>query len=84
INHPEVLVEAAKTVYHNFEEGTPEERAAMLGAVASVLVPGLSVTKSGKIGQVLDGVQGLADKAVEGVKDLGEVLKNSEKFHFRT
>ncbi|WP_156123802.1 hypothetical protein [Paenibacillus sp. FSL R7-0273] len=80
INHPEVLVEAAKTVYHNFEEGTPEERAAMLGSVASVLVPGLSVTKSGKVGQVLDEVQGLADKAVEGVKDLGKALKNSEKF----
>ncbi|WNS43702.1 hypothetical protein [Paenibacillus sp. MMS20-IR301] len=80
ISHPEVLVEAAKTVYHNFEEGTPEERAAMLGATASVLLPGVSVTKSGKLGQVMDGVQGLAYKALAGVKDLGKVLQNSEKF----
>jgi hypothetical protein len=80
IDHPEALVEAAKTVYHNFEEGTPEERAAMLGSVASDLLPGIAVTKSVKVGRVIGEVQGLADKAMDGVKDLSKVLQNSEKF----
>ncbi|MEK3752383.1 HNH endonuclease [Paenibacillus sp. FSL E2-8871] len=77
MQHPEVLVEAAKKMYHNFNEGTPEEKASMLGAAASVLVPGLSVTKGTKVGKVADGVQDFATKAMEGVKDLNKVLQNS-------
>ncbi|MEK5395873.1 HNH endonuclease signature motif containing protein [Paenibacillus sp. FSL K6-2859] len=77
MQHPEVLAEAAKKMYHNFNEGTPEEKASMLGAAASVLVPGLSVTKGTKVGKVADGVQDFATKAMEGVKDLNKVLQNS-------
>ncbi|MEK3661553.1 DNA/RNA non-specific endonuclease [Paenibacillus sp. FSL F4-0236] len=77
MQHPEVLAEAAKKMYHNFNEGTPEEKASMLGAAASVLVPGLSVTKGIKVGKVADGVQDFATKAMEGVKDLNKVLQNS-------
>ncbi|WP_019912133.1 hypothetical protein [Paenibacillus sp. HW567] len=80
IEHPEVLVEAVRTVYQNFDEGTPEEKAAMLGSVASILVPGLSITKSEKIGKVVDGVQELTTKAMDGVKDLNKVIQNSEHF----
>ncbi|MEK3987481.1 HNH endonuclease [Paenibacillus sp. FSL K6-3166] len=77
MQHPQVLAEAAKKMYHNFNEGTPEEKASMLGAAASVLVPGLSVTKGTKVGKVADGVQDFATKAMEGVKDLNKVLQNS-------
>ncbi|WP_256716021.1 hypothetical protein [Paenibacillus odorifer] len=77
MQHPEVLAEAAKKMYHNFNEGTPEEKASMLGAAASVLVPGLSVTKGTKVGKVADGVQDFTTKAMEGVKDLNKVLQNS-------
>ncbi|OME24219.1 hypothetical protein BSK47_03175, partial [Paenibacillus odorifer] len=77
MEHPEVLAEAAKKMYHNFNEGTPEEKASMLGAAASVLVPGLSVTKGTKVGKVADGVQDFATKAMEGVKDLNKVIQNS-------
>ncbi|WP_256717451.1 hypothetical protein [Paenibacillus odorifer] len=77
MQHPEVLAEAAKKMYHNFNEGTPEEKASMLGAAASVLVPGLSVTKGTKAGKVADGVQDFATKAMEGVKGLNKVLQNS-------
>jgi hypothetical protein len=77
MKHPEVLAEAAKKMYHNFNEGTPEEKASMLGAAASVLVPGLSVTKGTKVGIVADGVQDFATKAMEGVKDLNKVIQNS-------
>ena len=49
----------------------------MLGSVASVLVPGLFVTKGIKAGKVVDGVQDFATKAMEGVKDLNKVLQNS-------
>ncbi|MEK4290001.1 EndoU domain-containing protein [Paenibacillus sp. FSL P4-0502] len=77
MQHPEVLAEAAKKMYHNFNEGTPEEKASMLGAAASVLVPGLSVTKGTKVGKVVDGVQDFATKAMEGVKDLNKVIQNS-------
>ncbi|MEK3752415.1 hypothetical protein NYE25_29965 [Paenibacillus sp. FSL E2-8871] len=77
MQHPEVLAEAAKKMYQNFNEGTPEEKASMLGAVASIVVPGLSVTKGAKAGKVVDGVQDFATKAMEGVKDLNKVLQNS-------
>ncbi|MBP2111114.1 hypothetical protein [Paenibacillus silagei] len=69
IDHPEVLVEAAKMAYHQFDEGTPEEKAAMLGSVASILVPGLQITKAGKVlGEVEDIVSQAAKDALQGIK----------------
>ncbi|WP_197074263.1 hypothetical protein [Paenibacillus sp. FSL P4-0081] len=86
MEHPEVLVEAAKMAYHNFDEGTPEEKAAMLGSVASILVPGLQVTKIGKESKVIGGVEDVvsqaAKDALKGIKqnlpDLGPVLQTAE------
>ncbi|WP_342547018.1 hypothetical protein NST69_20885 [Paenibacillus sp. FSL P2-0089] len=72
IDHPEVLVEAAKMTYHQFDEGTPEEKAKMLGSVASILVPGLQVTKAGKVGKVLgeveEAVTQAAKEALQGIR----------------
>ncbi|WP_245647893.1 DNA/RNA non-specific endonuclease [Paenibacillus borealis] len=91
MEHPEVLVEAAKMAYHNFDEGTPEEKAAMLGSVASILVPGLQVTKIGKAGKVFSGVEDVvsqaAKDALKGIKqklpDLGPVLQTPEGLAFK-
>ncbi|WP_052421973.1 HNH endonuclease [Paenibacillus sp. FSL P4-0081] len=91
MEHPEVLVEAAKMAYHNFNEGTPEEKAAMLGSVASILVPGLQVTKIGKAGKVIGGVEDVvsqaAKDALNGIKqklpDLGPVLQTPEGLAFK-
>jgi hypothetical protein len=91
MEHPEVLVEAAKMAYHNFDEGTPEEKAAMLGSVASILVPGLQVTKIGKVGKVIGGVEDVvsqaAKDALKGIKsklpDLGPVLQTPEGLAFK-
>ncbi|MEK4516245.1 hypothetical protein NSS64_13260 [Paenibacillus sp. FSL H8-0122] len=91
IDHPEVLVEAAKMAYHQFDEGTPEEKARMLGSVASILVPGLQVTKAGKVGKVLgeveDVVSQAAKDALQGIKqklpNLGPVVQTPEGFVFK-
>ncbi|MEI2395753.1 HNH endonuclease [Paenibacillus phytohabitans] len=91
MEHPEVLVEAAKMAYHNFNEGTPEEKAAMLGSVASILVPGLQVTKIGKTGKVFSGVEDVvsqaAKDALKGIKqklpDMGPVLQTPEGLAFK-
>ncbi|GGF88128.1 hypothetical protein GCM10010912_36740 [Paenibacillus albidus] len=55
-NNPDVIVEAAKTMYKNFEEGTPEEQAKMLGEAASILVPGVQIAKARILGKVADSV----------------------------
>ncbi|MEK3717549.1 HNH endonuclease [Paenibacillus sp. FSL R7-0333] len=91
IEHPEVLVEAAKKAYDQFDEGTPEEKAKMLGAVASILVPGLQVTKAGKVGKVLGEVEEVvsqaAKDALQGIRqklpDLGPVVQTPEGFVFK-
>ncbi|WP_339219130.1 HNH endonuclease [Paenibacillus sp. FSL H8-0332] len=91
IEHPEVLVEAAKMAYHQFDEGTPEEKAAMLGSVASMLVPGLQITKAGKAGKVLGDVEDVvsqaAKNALQGIKqklpNLGPVVQTPEGFVFK-
>ncbi|MEK3837137.1 MULTISPECIES: hypothetical protein [unclassified Paenibacillus] len=91
IEHPEVLVEAAKKAYHQFDEGTPEEKAKMLGSVASILVPGFQVTKAGKVGKVLgeveDAVSQAAKDALQGIKqklpDLGRAVQTPEGFVFK-
>ncbi|OMF19774.1 hypothetical protein [Paenibacillus sp. FSL H8-0259] len=91
MEHPEVLVEAAKMAYHQFDEGTPEEKAAMLGSVASILVPGLQVTKIGKTGKVFSGVEDVvsqaAKDALKGIKqklpDMGPVLQTPEGLAFK-
>ncbi|WP_405115288.1 hypothetical protein MHH28_12390 [Paenibacillus sp. FSL K6-1217] len=91
IDHPEVLVEAAKMAYHQFDEGTPEEKAAMLGSVAAILVPGLQVTKAGKAGKTLGEVQEVvsqaAKDALQGIKqklpNLGPVVQTPEGFVFK-
>ncbi|WP_339223111.1 hypothetical protein [Paenibacillus sp. FSL H8-0332] len=91
IEHPEVLVEAAKMAYHQFDEGTPEEKARMLGSVASILVPGLQITKAGKVGKVLDEVEDVvsqaAKDALQGIKqklpDLGRAVQTPEGFVFK-
>ncbi|MFD1905329.1 hypothetical protein ACFSQ7_16610 [Paenibacillus rhizoplanae] len=94
IEHPEVLVEAAKMAYHQFDEGTPEEKAAMLGSVASYLAPGLQITKAGKVGKVdkvlgdvEDVVSQAAKDALQGIKqklpNLGPVVQTPEGFVFQ-
>ncbi|MEK4005437.1 hypothetical protein [Paenibacillus sp. FSL H3-0333] len=91
IEHPEVLVEAAKMAYHQFDEGTPEEKAKMLGSVASILVPGFQVTKAGKVGKVLgeveDAVSQAAKEVLQGIKqklpNLGPVVQTPEGFVFK-
>ncbi|WP_339224911.1 deaminase domain-containing protein [Paenibacillus sp. FSL H8-0332] len=91
IDHPEVLVEAAKMAYRQFDEGTPEEKAAMLGSVASILVPGLQITKTGKaakvLGEVEDVVSQAAKDALQGIKqklpNLGPVVQTPEGFVFK-
>ncbi|WP_339310603.1 hypothetical protein [Paenibacillus sp. FSL M7-0896] len=91
MEHPEVLVEAAKMAYHQFDEGTPEEKAKMLGSVASILVPGFQVTKAGKVGKVLgeveDAVSQAAKDALQGIKqklpDLGRAVQTPEGFIFK-
>ncbi|MBT2289526.1 hypothetical protein J7E73_10350 [Paenibacillus albidus] len=55
-NNPDVIIKAAKTMYKNFEEGTPEEQAKMLGEAASVLVPGVQIAKVRILGKVADSV----------------------------
>jgi len=75
--NPEVLVQAAKTVYKNFDEGTPEERAKMLGSVASLLVPGASITKFGKANQVAGGLQD-ATKFIGNVQDVNKVAERTK------
>ncbi|MEK5031076.1 hypothetical protein MKY96_06525 [Paenibacillus sp. FSL R7-0302] len=91
IEHPEVLVEAAKMAYHQFDEGTPEDKAKMLGSVASILVPGLQVTKAGKAGKVLGEVEDVisqaAKDALQGIRqklpDLGPVVQTPDGFVFK-
>ncbi|WP_339224916.1 deaminase domain-containing protein [Paenibacillus sp. FSL H8-0332] len=91
IDHPEVLVEAAKMAYRQFDEGTPEEKAAMLGSVASILVPGLQIIKAGKagkaLGEVEDVVSQAAKDALQGIKqklpNLGPVVQTAEGFVFK-
>ncbi|WP_152392593.1 hypothetical protein [Paenibacillus guangzhouensis] len=61
-DNPEVLVEAAKKMYTDFETATPEKRAEMIGAVASMLVPGVSVTKIGKVEKVTEAMTSIAKK----------------------
>lgn len=72
--NPEVLVQAARTAYKTFDEGTPEERAKMLGSVASVLVPGVSVTKYVKVNQAVGGLQE-ATKLIDNVQDISKVAR---------
>ncbi|GGG05695.1 hypothetical protein GCM10010912_57900 [Paenibacillus albidus] len=74
IDNPDVLVQAAKKMYKNFDEGTPEEKAKMLGSVASLLVPGVSITKSGVVGKVADKVM---DPLTDAMKKVPDALKNS-------
>ncbi|WP_152392597.1 hypothetical protein [Paenibacillus guangzhouensis] len=61
-DNPEVLVEAAKKMYTDFETATPEQRAEMIGAVASMLVPEVSVTKIGKVEKVTEAMTSIAKK----------------------
>lgn len=62
--------------YHQFDEGTPEEKARMLGSVAAILVPGFQVTKAGKVGKVLgeveDVVSQAAKDALQGITEAPE------------
>ncbi|MEK3716422.1 hypothetical protein [Paenibacillus sp. FSL R7-0333] len=91
IEHPEVLVEAAKMAYHQFDEGTPEEKAKMLGSVASILVPGLQVTKAGKAGKVFAEVEDVVSQATKDalqrikqkLPDLGRAVQTPEGFVFK-
>ncbi|WP_227793451.1 EndoU domain-containing protein [Paenibacillus guangzhouensis] len=61
-SNPEVLVEAAKKMYTDFESASPEKKAEMIGAVASMLVPGVSVTKIGKVEKVTEAMTSIAKK----------------------
>ncbi|MBT2289189.1 hypothetical protein J7E73_08590 [Paenibacillus albidus] len=78
-NNPDVIVEAAKTMYKNFGEGTPEEQAKMLGEAASVLVPGLQITKATRIVKVADKVANkVLDPISDAVKKVPDAMKNFE------
>ncbi|OMF94232.1 hypothetical protein [Paenibacillus sp. FSL R7-0337] len=73
VNHPEVLVDAAKAMYHDFNEGTPEQKAEMLGNAASILVPGVPIAKTGVVGKLADAVM---DPLTDAVKKVPDALKN--------
>ncbi|WP_341347215.1 hypothetical protein [Paenibacillus sp. FSL H3-0469] len=73
VNNPEVLVDAAKAMYHDFNEGTPEQKAEMLGNAASILVPGVPIAKSGVVGKLADAVM---DPLTDAVKKVPDALKN--------
>ncbi|MEK4853301.1 hypothetical protein NST04_25840, partial [Paenibacillus sp. FSL H7-0756] len=73
VNHPEVLVDAAKAMYHNFNEGTPEQKAEMLGNAASILVPGVPIAKSGVVGKLADAVM---DPLTDALKKVPDALEN--------
>ncbi|GGG02547.1 hypothetical protein [Paenibacillus aceti] len=45
IRNPQVIWEVAKKLYKDFEQGTPEQKAGMLGVVSSFFVPGMQVNK---------------------------------------
>ncbi|MEK3757092.1 hypothetical protein MKZ07_01535 [Paenibacillus sp. FSL P4-0338] len=75
VNHPEVLVDAAKAMYHDFNEGTPEQKAEMLGNAASILVPGVPIAKSGMVGKLADAVM---DPLTDAVKKVPDALKHWE------
>ncbi|MEK4043779.1 hypothetical protein NSU18_08945 [Paenibacillus sp. FSL H8-0048] len=73
VSHPEVLVDAAKAMYHDFNEGTPEQKAEMLGNAASILVPGVPIAKTGVVGKVADAVM---DPLTDAVKKVPDALKH--------
>ncbi|WP_141097562.1 nucleotidyltransferase domain-containing protein, partial [Paenibacillus aquistagni] len=67
IQNPDMVVEAAKQMYANFESASPEEKAEMVGKVSSILVPGMGVTKAGK-----------AAKVPEALSSMTQTLKTSK------
>ncbi|MEK3697279.1 hypothetical protein NYE33_09900 [Paenibacillus sp. FSL R10-2199] len=58
---------------NQFDERTPEEKAAMLGSVAGLLVPGIQVTKTGKAGKVFSGVEDVVSPGGEGCPERNQV-----------
>ncbi|RIX50804.1 hypothetical protein D3P08_19090 [Paenibacillus nanensis] len=45
IDNPDKIVDVAKQLYADFDTMSPEEKADILGALASNLIPGAAVTK---------------------------------------
>lgn len=70
IQNPEMVVEAAKQMYTNFESASPEEKAEMIGNVASILIPGVSVTKAGKAAKVPEALNVISHSAKEAIKNV--------------
>ncbi|WP_229106297.1 hypothetical protein [Paenibacillus sp. 1001270B_150601_E10] len=70
IQNPEMVVEAAKQMYVNFESASPEEKAEMIGNVASILIPGVNVTKAGKAAKVPEALNAISHSALEAIKNV--------------
>ncbi|NMM55453.1 WXG100 family type VII secretion target [Paenibacillus aquistagni] len=86
IQNRELVVEAAKQMYANFESASPEEKAEMIGKVSSILVPGMGVTKAGKAAKVPEALSSVAQvvKTSQAVNVLSDPLKKLKGIDWRT
>ncbi|SMG11593.1 hypothetical protein SAMN06295960_0273 [Paenibacillus aquistagni] len=86
IQNPDMVVEAAKQMYANFESASPEEKAEMIGKVSSILVPGMGVTKAGKAAKVPEALSSMtqAVKTSKAVNVLSDPLKKLKGIDWRT
>ncbi|WP_206110381.1 nucleotidyltransferase domain-containing protein [Paenibacillus aquistagni] len=79
IQNRELVVEAAKQMYANFESASPEEKAEMIGKVSSILVPGMGVTKAGKAAKVPEALSSMT-QAVKTSKAMNVLANPIKKF----
>ncbi|NMM55424.1 hypothetical protein [Paenibacillus aquistagni] len=79
IQNRELVVEAAKQMYANFESASPEEKAEMIGKVSSILVPGMGVTKAGKAAKVPEALSSMT-QAVKTSKIMNVLANPIKKF----
>ncbi|WP_220388569.1 deaminase domain-containing protein [Paenibacillus aquistagni] len=79
IQNRELVVEAAKQMYANFESASPEEKAEMVGKVSSILVPGMGVTKAGKAAKVPEALSSMT-QAVKTSKVMNVLANPIKRF----
>ncbi|WP_139829194.1 hypothetical protein [Paenibacillus aquistagni] len=79
IQNPDMVIEAAKQMYANFESASPEEKAEMIGKVSSILVPGMGVTKAGKAAKVPEALSSMT-QAVKTSKVMNVLANPVKKF----
>ncbi|WP_088549137.1 hypothetical protein [Paenibacillus aquistagni] len=86
IQNRELVVEAAKQMYANFESASPEEKAEMIGKVSSILVPGMGVTKAGKAAKVPEALSSMtqAVKTSKAMNVLANPIKKFKAFDWKS